>query len=1012
MGENRFASEDKANKSIQKVIDEQFQTFVENIIISVLVIQNGKFVYVNPTFEHLSGYSADELYAMKSSLDIVSSRFRKRIRDIRSYMRKKRSKYPDQEIQIINRCGELIWIDYHEAVIDYQGRPAILASAIDVSECRQRTEERNYSEEKYRSLVENIHDIIYTLNKEGIFTFVSNSWTALLGHQVDDVVGKPHHIFLHPDHIQSSEDFIKETIQSGQKQSSIEFQVRHANGSWRWHTAKATVLRDANGEITGIQGIARDVTERKQFEDALRQSEEKYRGIFENISEGIYQTTPEGRFISVNPAMVKMFGYTSGAEMIDSVKDIKGQLYVDPGDRERQFEVFKNQDLFEYEAEMYRKDGQKLWMSLKTRVIRKQDGDVSYVEGICRDITAQKMAEIEIRESHHFLERVIESLPDATMVIDWQGRVVFWNKAIEEMTGVSKQDMIGRGDFEYAIPFYGKPCPILVDVALNPDDVYDQMQEKYKIINIDGETLSSEIYLPTTNNGRGSYLWVTASRLLDSGGNVIGAIESIRDISERKEMDKARAKDSAIQRMTLLSIGDAVISTDKYGNITLFNKAAEDLTGWTQEEALKRPLEDVFNIYNELTGARCDNPAHEVLKTGEIVQLSDQTVLVAKDGTERSIEDSAAPIKDEKGNINGVVLVFRDFTDKKARQDEIAYLSYHDHLTGLYNRRFLEEEIRRLDTERNLPITLIMGDINGLKLTNDAFGHRAGDRLLTIVSDIMRKECRTDDVIARVGGDEFVFLLPKTEDRKAQAIVERINARLARTKIDSIIPSVSFGWATKHEISESIENVSKLAEDHMYRLKLTASAAMKSRTIQSIIKTLYEKNKQEKKHSQNVSKICASIGNAVGMSQDAINELQEAALMHDVGKIAINETVLKKTGKFDESDWCEMQRHAEASYRIMSSVHEFAKMAGYVIAHHERWDGQGYPKGLKGEDIPLQARVMAVADAYDAMSSDRPYRKALSRLDIIREYKNNAGTQFDPDIARIFVERVLGERWE
>ncbi len=186
---------------------------------------------------------------------------------------------------------------------------------------------------------------------------------------------------------------------------------------------------------------------------------------------------------------------------------------------------------------------------------------------------------------------------------------------------------------------------------------------------------------------------------------------------------------------------------------------------------------------------------------------------------------------------------------------------------------------------------------------------------------------------------------------------------------------------------------------------------MRYKTIEVIIKTLYEKNEREEEHSIRVGELCAQMALALDLNTININELRTVGLMHDIGKIAIDDKILDKAGPLSGSEWLEIKRHPEIGYRILSSLNEYASIAKYVLAHHERWDGKGYPKGLKGEDIPWQSRIIAVADAYDAMTSHRPYRKALSKETAISIIKRNAGTYFDPKIAKILVEKVLEENW-
>ena len=173
-----------------------------------------------------------------------------------------------------------------------------------------------------------------------------------------------------------------------------------------------------------------------------------------------------------------------------------------------------------------------------------------------------------------------------------------------------------------------------------------------------------------------------------------------------------------------------------------------------------------------------------------------------------------------------------------------------------------------------------------------------------------------------------------------------------------------------------------------------------------------EKNILEEVHSQRVCEMCHKVCSAYSLSKSEQEHFKMACLLHEVGKIAIDESILNKPNKLSEKEWLEMKRHSEIGYRILSSVNEYSKIAETVLAHHERWDGKGYPKGLQGEEIPRLARIVTIVDAFDAMTSDRPYRKALGEEAAIMEIVKNAGTQFDPQAAKIFIEKVLGRQWK
>ena len=378
-----------------------------------------------------------------------------------------------------------------------------------------------------------------------------------------------------------------------------------------------------------------------------------------------------------------------------------------------------------------------------------------------------------------------------------------------------------------------------------------------------------------------------------------------------------------------------------------------------------------------------------------------------KTGEEHYVHSKAVLLTDTRGNASKVFGTIQDITQSKKKEMQSFYLSYHDQLTGLYSRRFYEEQLTRLNTQRNLPMTIVMGDVNGLKLINDSFGHVMGDALLKKVAKVLSMACRTDDIIARLGGDEFVILLPKTDAYGAEKIIKRINDLSLCEKVGPIDISISFGYETKNSEEEKIQEIFKNAEDHMYKKKLFEGPSMRGRSIKTIMNTLHEKNKREEQHSQRVSKLCVGMGEALGMSEYENEELKLVGLLHDIGKIAIDETIIDKQGKLTKDEWKEIKRHCGIGYRILNSVNDMSAMANYVLYHHERWDGKGYPKGLKGDEIPFVSRIIAIADAYDAMTNERSYSSLLPKEVAIKELQKNAGVQFDPELVKIFIKKVV-----
>nr|WP_084156535.1 HD domain-containing phosphohydrolase [Clostridium akagii] len=443
---------------------------------------------------------------------------------------------------------------------------------------------------------------------------------------------------------------------------------------------------------------------------------------------------------------------------------------------------------------------------------------------------------------------------------------------------------------------------------------------------------------------------------------------------------------------------------DEKNELVRWNKKHEDITGYSAEELFKINVLDWFigdEISRNIVKDAISRAVEEGFGDGEVE-------LQKKDGTTIPMYFTASGLYlDGKQYFAGVAI---DITERKKKESEIFYLSYHDQLTGLYNRRFYEEELNRLDTKRNLPLTIVMGDVNGLKLINDSFGHVMGDELIKKVAQLITRACRDDDIIARMGGDEFVIILPKTDALETEKILNRIAYLSLSEKVGATDVSIAFGFETKVNEEEKIENIFKKAEDKMYKKKLFESPGMRGRTIKAIINNLYQKNKREEEHSYRVSELCKKMGKALRLTEYEVEELKTVGLLHDIGKIAIDENILNKQGKLTENERKEINRHPEIGYRILGTVNDMSQMAEYVLAHHERWDGKGYPKGLKGEDIPMVSRIITIADAYDEMTSDKSYGSALTKELAILELQEMAGSNFDPKLVGIFIEKVIPQQ--
>lgn len=473
----------------------------------------------------------------------------------------------------------------------------------------------------------------------------------------------------------------------------------------------------------------------------------------------------------------------------------------------------------------------------------------------------------------------------------------------------------------------------------------------------------------------------------------------------RNEAEKGLSKEQL--RITLLSIGDGVITTDVNGKVAMMNKTAEKLTGWSETEAQGTPVAQVFNIVDKVTKRPCENPVDNVLKTGRVSALWNNMVLISKKSEEYDIDNRAAPIKYKNSKIIGTVLVFRDVTEKKKREKEIAYLTKHDILTGLYSRAYLEKEMLSKANKNKIPTSIIVGDINGLKLINDMYGYEKADFILKNISKIILKVCKNNGLAARWGGDGFAALLPNISENTASKICKSIQGKCVQAaKREGISLSISLGYATKKSVDEDIFEVLRHAENFLYKIKLLDDNSLRNCVIKTMIKTLSEKSHETELHTERVWQYCKWLGHEMKLSENEMNDLHLLSILHDIGKIGINDNILNKPDRLTENEWAEMKRHSEIGFRIVHSIPELMKIAEYILYHHERWDGLGYPKRLKRQEIPLLSRIVAIADTYDAMIEDRVYRKGMTPSAAKYEIVKNAGIQFDPEITALFIKCI------
>lgn len=585
----------------------------------------------------------------------------------------------------------------------------------------------------------------------------------------------------------------------------------------------------------------------------------------------------------------------------------------------------------------------------------------------------ERMRRMEAAEDKFY--KAFHCSPEPTTIVTLQeGRYFEVNESWENITGYRRDEAIGHTASE-------------LNFWVSPDDPGLIIKKVRKQGNIRNLEISFRM-----KSGDIRYFLFSAELIDIAGTNHLLCVH--KDLTDRKKIEDAlRLSEERFSKAFNTSPVTMSISTFDNGRYISVNESFCRVVGYSHQEIIGRTAYEL-GIWPDLTFRQMVK--HKIMQNESI---RDMEIRFRKKTGELRLGLFSAERIDVDGEIC-LLNVLNDITERKQAEEKIKFLSFYDKLTGLYNRAFFEEELKRLERSRQLPLSLLMGDVNGLKMVNDALGHQEGDNLLISVAELLKKSCRKEDIVARWGGDEFILLLPMCDSKAAAKIIQRIKNNCQNINDLPIQTSISLGWAMKSYPTQDIRDIIKEAENMMYRNKLLESRSARSTFLVSLEKTLWTRSHETEEHCQRMQEIAQKIGEAINLPDSELNNLKLLAALHDIGKIAIPNSILDKPDKLSREEWETIKKHPEIGYRIALSSPDMAPIAEAILYHHERWDGTGYPLKLKGENIPLISRIIAIADTYDVMINGRPYQKAVSKEAVCAEIERCAGSQFDPDVAR------------
>ncbi len=907
---------------------------------------------------------------------------------------------------------------------------------------------------EFREIMMNAPIGIFISTPDGRFTFANPALARMYGYEtpeelIESITDIGTQVYANA----ADRNEFRRLIETHGEVVNYEYRLKRRHGAVYWVSTNARAIRNQQGIITHYQGFTTDISDRKQAEEALHFKHRLMQGIIESSPTSFCSLDRRFCYTSFNRAHARQMKALCNADIrigdfffeyrnektdwkrsranilraLKGVQVVEESIFAESGDSLKHFEVtyspMRDPDLSSNSSPKSAPD-----RSLETSVVG--------VSIFSQDITERKKAEQKLLESEEKYRSLVEQSIDMVYLHDLEGRFLDVNRAALRQTGYSRDELLRMNVFD-----------LHRDRSLRPKVL--TRWETWR----PGQSATLET-VHVRKDGSVFPVEITTGKVSYGGKEKILALA--RNISQRKRAEKA-LHDQLLFEKTIADISG------------FFMLLPPDRIGEGIDHALKLTGElfdfDRSYVFHFAENGRIMPITHEWcapgitpqlgkalnihaeylpwltrrLRSEEFVYIADVDRLPPEAGAEKralkyqdirsllciplvagddlhgflgfdAVREPKSWSKKRATLFKVVAELISNAMTRHMAEKRILHLSFHDQLTGLYNRLYLEEDMQRLNTDRQLPISVIMADLNGLKLINDTYGHAVGDDLLKAAADIISQSCRKEDVIARWGGDEFVILLPRAGEAQSQAISRRIIRMCKNAFIEDIPISMALGASVKNSIETNFVDVIKDAEDVMYKQKLAESRSIRSAVLDALLKTLAEKSFETEAHTRRMQDVALKIGRKLNLSDTELNRLSLLITLHDIGKIKTPEEMLVRPGPLTDEEWEIMKKHTETGYRIAIATEDFSHVAEEILCYHEHWNGKGYPGGLKGEEIPLLSRITTIADAWEVMTHGRPYKKPLSGNEVATEFRKCAGSQFDPYLVDVFLSVMEEEK--
>jgi PAS domain S-box-containing protein len=885
------------------------------------------------------------------------------------------------ELRLLKKDSSLFWARLESTVTQDSESgdtgvtlcPTVIS---DITERKQAEEALRTSEARYRLLVENANEVI-VVAQDGMLKFVNRMTVELFGYSEQELTSRPFPEFVHPNDRGMVVERHLKRLKGDVFQPRYAFRLVARDGSIKWVEIGA-VLINWEGKPATLNFL-NDITERKQAEEELRKSEARFRGYFNLPLHGIAITSPDKGWIEVNDRLCLILGYTR-----DELFRMNWKELTHPDDLAADTEQF-NRVLFG-QIEQYtmdkrfiRKNGGVIWTNITVGCVRKSNGSVDYFIGLMEDITERKKAEEALR----IKDWAIESAINAISTSDLAGNLNYVNPMFLKMWGYSSPAEV-----------LGKPAVGFWQMGEKAVDVIEALHNKGGWV---GELVAQR------KDGTLFDVQVSASMVVNAAGQSVCMQASFADITERiRNEEKLR-----YQANLLENVSDAIIATDLQYNIQFWNKAAERQYGWTASEVIGHPLE--MFIINDYLGCSLDVILQKISQDGYWKGEVTQNRL---DGVRIPVISTVSIVTNIANQPSGFIAVNRDITERK--QAELLILVQRDLALAISFSHQLDEALLKcLDTM----LQLSEMECGGIYLIDQASGdlnlicHRnLSPAFIKSVSHYKADSTRArlvlqgKSIFTRYSGVDLPLSeVEKAEKLKAFAVLPLIFEK-------RVIGCLNLGSQKLEDISEINKQVLKTAATLMgegiTRLKIEEELKLSyqklqralENTIQAMALVLEIRDPYTAGHQKRVAELACTIAKEIGFSLEKINRIYMEGIIHDIGKINVPTEILSKPGSLSEIELKLIQTHPQAGSDMLKEMELPEEVCLSVLQHHERMDGSGYPSGLSGKDIILEARILAVADVVEAITSHRPYRPALGLDKALEEITQNKGKLYDPQV--------------